>query len=639
MVTSKEVFAKRKEGDLVTAYNMARELIDKDPNDDWNFKAYAWCLIDLIKLKVSENNQELTQRFSGELKEIDISPSDAVLTKSVNYALSISDPSKASLNKAKQLSKQGQHKEAIQLLQQALAASPNDRNIHDNLGWEYYRLAKPIFSQDNINTFPAKKILSDYIRLENERPSILHSLFLRFADKLVGSNDFNLVSFLQYWDLKNLREEDYERFVADDGKSFPSIAEKVIQHGAKGALNSNNLDHANYILPFVDSLIIRFSENQWLTYYKAKLLNAIGKHEEAVEFSIKVVKNKPNDFWTWGLLGSILSHINIDEAFSCYCRALSCRTDDKFLTGLRVEFSELLIKNKKYSEAKFEIDKAINAREREGWKIPESLSYHRQADWYKKTEVIKSNKSFYNQNLELANSLLFKNLEWLNASVGESFTIPDKPGKPKRKLYIQTNKFQAPIEIVVPENKYDFAKLKPGSGLKLKGEYDAQNRFQVFVIESRESGDVWDILSNSIAVIDHINTNKNIAHYLVNKTNDGVANLSEFPKDIAVGDVLALKLVTFESRQGKRNRVLSARLTSDLPSSLILKKFSENVRVSNGFGFTNSNIFIEKTMVSQVNIQDGESVKGVAIINFNKKKNEWSWKALSLTKVETNSLV
>lgn len=508
MVTSTDVFAKRKQGDLVTAYNMARELIESDPNDDWNFKAYAWCLIDLVKQYVNENNQELVQRFVGELKQINISPRDEVLTRSFNYVMSISDPSKESLNKAKQLSKKGQHKEAIQLLKQALAETPHDINIHDNLGWEYYRLSKPLFSQVNINTFQAKTFLSDYIRLENERPSVLHSLFLRFADKLVGSNEFNLVSFLKDWDLQNLREEDYERFVADDGKSFPSIAEKVIQHGAKDALNSNNLDHANYMLPFLDALIIRFSENQWLTYYKAKLLNAIGKHEEAVGFSIKVVKNKPNDFWTWGLLGSILSHINIDEAFSCYCRALSCRTDDKFLAGLRVEFADLLIKNKKYSEAKFEIDNAINARNKEGWKIPEALGAYQQTDWYKNSEEIKSNKSFYTQNLELANSLLFKNLQWLNASVGESFAIPDKPGKVRRKLYIQNNKLKAPIEIAVPENKYNFKNLSPGTGLQVKGELDEQNRFQVFVIESREESEVWDIFSGSIAVIDHINSAK-----------------------------------------------------------------------------------------------------------------------------------
>ncbi|EDJ87789.1 hypothetical protein CGSHi22121_00352 [Haemophilus influenzae 22.1-21] len=47
-LTSKEVFSERKVN-LENAYKMAIELVRQDPNNEWNQKALAWCLIDLIK--------------------------------------------------------------------------------------------------------------------------------------------------------------------------------------------------------------------------------------------------------------------------------------------------------------------------------------------------------------------------------------------------------------------------------------------------------------------------------------------------------------------------------------------------------------------------------------------------------------
>lgn len=49
MITSKEVFAKRREGAVDEAYRMALELMGSPNADDWDRKAFCWCLIDIIK--------------------------------------------------------------------------------------------------------------------------------------------------------------------------------------------------------------------------------------------------------------------------------------------------------------------------------------------------------------------------------------------------------------------------------------------------------------------------------------------------------------------------------------------------------------------------------------------------------------
>jgi hypothetical protein len=47
-------------------------------------------------------------------------------------------------------------------------------------------------------------------------------------------------------------------------------------------------------------------------------------------------------------------------------------------------------------------------------------------------------------------------------------------------------------------------------------------------------------------------------------------------------------------------------------------------------GFTLSDIFIPPPFVEQYRIRDGQTISGAAVLSFNKKRQEWGWKAISL---------
>lgn len=634
MITSKAVFAKRKEGNIIEAYNMAVELVTNTPYDEWNFKAYAYCLIDMIKESVSVEDFTSAKRYMETLNSIKIDKNDEILYKSVQRTKELSDQEKKIISDAKALSKQGKHQEAIESYRIALNKFPNDLDIHTSLAWELYKNGKDLFSVEKIDVFLAKKVLAEYIKLRNERPSRLHSLFLRLADKLIGNDGFNLVAFLKYWNLNNLTQEDYEPYKADNGKIYPSIAEKVIQHAAKDALNKNISSDIEYILPFLDKAIQKFQDNFWLIYYKAKLLHAIGKNNLAFDFSITVVKSKINDYWAWDLLGEILLSSDKEKAFSCYCKALLCKTEDKFLINIRIKFSELLIENSLFNEAKYEIDKAIQSREKEGWKPTEVLNNYQNSDWYKNSSATTNNQILYKQNTNLAESLLFDKLKWLNAIVGEKFTVPDKPNKPKRKIYISLSERTTPLEISVPENKYDFKSLALGQGLKVKGEYDNERRFQLYLIDSREVTEKWDIFQEYIGMIDHVNHEKKIAHFIIDKTINGILHFSDFSSTLNIADTLAIRLSTYKNDREIRYSVLTCRTTDKMPNSSIVKKFKAEVRVSNGLGFTSEdNIFIDRPIIEKFGIEDGNIVEGIAVQNFDKKKSVWGWKAIRIENI------
>ncbi len=633
MLTSKEVFSKRKEGNTVEAYSMALALVDNNPHDEWNIKALAYCIIDMLKQAVSINDFATAQNFASDLNKLNIDQSDEILMRSVNSAKQLSDPQKKIISEAKALSKQGRHNESLNAYRTALQRFPNDITLHESLGWELYRVGKLMFEAENIDLYPAKQLLAEYIKLQNERPSLLHSLFLRYADKLIGKEGFNLVAFLKLWDLNNLTQEDYQPYAADNGKTYPSIAEKVIQHAAKDALHKKQTADVAYILPFIDKAIQKFPDNFWLIYYKAKLLHLVGQNDAAFEFSISVTKTKVNEYWAWDLLAEILLDIDREKAFSCYCKALLCRGEDRFLANVRIKFAELLIEKSMYPEAKYEIDKAIESREKEGWKITEVLIGYQNSDWYTNTTASQNNQNLYRNNTELAETLLFDSMPWLNAIVGDKFTLPNKPNKPRRKIFIALAGKETPLEMAVPENKYDFKSLSVGEGIKIKGEVDQKNKFQIYLIDKRVIAEKWDIFQEQIGVVDHVNNEKKIAHFIVDRRANGILRFSDFPIKFTIGDTLALRLSTYENDKGVRYTVLTCRETDEKPISDVVKQFSDSVTVSNGLGFTNNNVFIDRSLIDRNNIEEGNFVTGIAVLNYNKKRSMWGWKAILINNV------
>lgn len=633
MLTSKAVFEERKTGDLNKAYNMAVELVQTDSTDAWNIKALAWCLIDMIKDASVNNIHNLTQRYLSELDALMIDPSDDILLKSIVRVKQLADPDQKIILDAKNLSKQGRHDEAIGLYRQALIRFPNDLELHESLGWELYRVGKNIFFVEKINVQLAQQLLGEYLNLKNIRPSLLHSLFLRYADRLIGQEHFHLVEFLLFWDLNNLTEDDFKPYEADNGNIYKSIAEKIIQHAAKDALSRSLPRDIDYIIPYVEEAIERFPENFWLIFYKVKLLHSINRNEEALEFSLLVVKNKIDQFWAWDLLAEILLDIDTEKSFSCYSKALQCKADNKYLANVRIKFAKLLLEKSMFNEAKYEISKAIDTRENEGWKITEILSNYQNSEWYANAISTNNNDGLYKKNTALAESLLFDTVSWLKATVGDKFIIPSKPNKPKRKIFIKIENDLTPMEISVPENKYNFNLFSIGDGIKVKGEYDTEGKFQLYLLEDRSDSLKWDIFPEYLAVIDHINFEKKIAHFIVDKNLDGIMRFSDFKMQFKVADKVLIRVTTYKNDKGIRHNVLTCLPTEEELNQTISKQFTNSVRVSNGLAFTDNDIFIDKDLVREYNINDDDQITGLAVINYNKKRARWGWKAITVNSI------
>lgn len=548
MASSKEVFALRKDHRLQEAYEMGCEVVRENPHDEWNKKALAWCLIDMIKKSITEKNIPLSLKYMTDLNDMNLDLSDDVLKKNIDYLKQITNPKFKIINDARNLSKQGDHDKSANAFREAIRQFPDDIQLYESLAWEIYNSSKGVFSTENIDINNAKKILFEYIKLKNNRPSRIHSLFLRNANKLIEMEGFSLVGFLKLWNLENLTEEDFQPYIPEKGKTLPSLAETIIQHAAKEIIEKKMIGDVNFILPYLDNAIDRCGQKVWLIYYKAKLLQLVNKQDEALAYIISVVKNKMNDFWSWNLLSENFMHNDPDLSFACLCRALLCKSEDKYLGNIRLKVAKTMLEKGLYSEAKHEIIRIIKARENEGWPISEELKSFQQESWYQNTQESKNNSDLYQQYAVLAEEVLFSDVPWV------------------------------------------------------------------------------------IGIVDYINYAKKIAHFIVDKTIDGIMKKVDCPHKIEVGTKVKMKL----SKHEDYYKILKCIVTDENPQSDILKNFFGTIKVTENFhGFvtcedSKDKIFLDRNIVESYNLNTGNTISGTAIINFDKARNRWGWKALKI---------
>lgn len=723
MSSSKEVFALRREGLLDDAYEMAIEVVQFDPHDEWNIKALAWCLYDLIKRSVAQKDSIATTKYAAHLSQIQIDEYDDVLFKSVNHALVLANPEKQIIRDAKENSQNGNHVEALRLYREALIKFPDDISLNEQFAWELQKEGKLIFESEKVNVLDARKLLAEYIILKNERPSRLHSLFLKFANKIIDSQEFNLVSFAKLWDLNNLTSEDFEPFIKD-GNTYPCIAEKIIQHASKLILEKKMAQEVENILPFVDKGINTFKDNIWLPYYKAKLLHLVNRNEEAIEFLIPVVKEKITEYWVWSLLGDLVVGDDKEKALSCYCKSLLCKAEVKFSASVRLKFAQLLIQKELWKEAKYEINSIVNSKE-QGAFIPDILVTYQQNNWFKSADEKRNNIDFYNSNKQLAEEFIFHALPWYDGSLGDTFTVPERPDKPRRKLFIKLQ--NETIETIVSDRKFNTSRnYKVGDSIKIKGEFDKEKSFQVYLLEKRNAvenwdifdwcqgnmvriiniddpnktawvvsvkisdklkeciidvksiipritieeglpvfikyyqkanknsftlqrlnigtqeekikilsvaerkdGQMWDTYPNYVGIVDHVNSEKGIVHFIVNTKINGIIGVDKIAEKLEIGTKLLIKLKEVKKENDAYFTVLTSSVTEQEPTYKIIKTFSGSINTTGSFGFVDD-VFIDGSLIDIKNIEEDEFVSGKAIISFNKKKGIWGWKAIEI---------
>jgi hypothetical protein len=137
-----------------------------------------------------------------------------------------------------------------------------------------------------------------------------------------------------------------------------------------------------------------------------------------------------------------------------------------------------------------------------------------------------------------------------------------------------------------------------------------------------------DIPEESIAV-EFVNENKKILNFVKDKRKFGFFNYSGHIVKPQVGDILKVRF----NGAGQEGfyKILTAKKADSNETSEAIKNFEGELKVISpkNFGFV-EDVFIEPKLIQDNKCNNGQTVKGRAILSYNKKKKEWGWKAIEL---------
>jgi hypothetical protein len=360
----------RKSGKLDEALLLANQDLDNNPEELWNKRSAGWVFHDYLRKFASDKNYPSFLEY---------------------------------LNK---------------LISLELPAGEN--MIFDFCTTQISRMIFFLSSETNIDYNKIDKLFKFVKLFHLSKPSETYSFLFKALHKAFKNHD-DYLSMADWWDFSHFRQEDYQPEVFQDRKIM-SLAEQAYIAYAKSLLEGESSDfgvafspktiNKNKIrafLPQLDKIIEEHPEFLYLSYFKAKLLLALGHKENVLSSFIPFAKRKDNHFWVWELMSDVFPSDD-EKKIACLCKALSLNTPDTFLVKTRQKLAELLVNEKKYKEAKTEISLIAKTRNENNWKIPEKILQWEASDWFLNTEQNKDNHAFYMTMSPLAVEILFEDI-------------------------------------------------------------------------------------------------------------------------------------------------------------------------------------------------------------------------------------
>lgn len=136
-------------------------------------------------------------------------------------------------------------------------------------------------------------------------------------------------------------------------------------------------------------------------------------------------------------------------------------------------------------------------------------------------------------------------------------------------------------------------------------------------------------VTEEVIVVDFVNRDKGVLYFVGEKGKHGGLKYGKRLKNIRIGDLVFARF-SEESRDGMY-RAYTLQLAPEETASKLKRNFEGLVAIRSGqpFGFVDQ-VFVEPDMVQKNNLLDGQALKGVCILSWNKKREAMTWKAISL---------
>jgi hypothetical protein len=364
----KEVKELRINGKLDEALIMALTDLEVDSTNVWNKRSIGWVFYDFAKKNSNLDSYDTFINYYDKIIALELDQSDVIM-------------------------------------------------LHEKLAIQLGKLVYDIFKSNELDFEKINVLFEKSKLLLINKPSDANSFLIKAF--LKGNKIWKNIGFIfNYFGFDLFQDKDYisEEF---KGKAILSTVEKYYNAYSKYLIEMSKDGFTTpgltqyFMLEFIPKLDLMISshpEYQFLPYFKAKMLIFLNRKDEVLEAFLPFAKRKKDEFWVWEVLAETFDKNN-ENCFACYCKALSLKSPQEFLIGIRKDFAFLLIAKGMYSEAKHEIEKIIEIRNYQGWKITNDITSIISQPWYSETNAKTSNIELYNQHISMAEELLFNSVE------------------------------------------------------------------------------------------------------------------------------------------------------------------------------------------------------------------------------------
>ncbi|MBD5357746.1 MAG: hypothetical protein HDR88_12195 [Bacteroides sp.] len=302
--------------------------------------------------------------------------------------------------------------ESFSILPRLKLAEIGELSMPNRFAWDIKTLFEALKYEPDLLVATANEVLEIVKGLQFKTPDKYYTLLADTFLKVKGRQGVQWSAFVEFMDwfgFDNLMPEDFSRIPLNNGKSIPSVAERVHSAYYKGLMaqiESSVID-ADRIEEFLGRLTRLSSshpEYQYTLYHKSLLLLALGRKDEALESIRPFVKKKQNDFWVWDVLCDTTDDNSVK--LSCCCRALLCPTDPKFLGKVHIKAAKLMHESGYDTNARTELQIMKSVYQENGWRLPKEATELIAQSWFQGTQA-EDNTLFYKEHLSASEEFLF----------------------------------------------------------------------------------------------------------------------------------------------------------------------------------------------------------------------------------------
>lgn len=306
----------------------------------------------------------------------------------------------------------------------------DEKLLFDNIGWLMVKMGFALMKERELQPEEKEQLFVAVKAFHFSKPSQVYSSLFNLFYKIYKDTD-NYLTFADWWGFENFRPEDYAEEKMPNGKPMIALVEQAYISYAKLLLPRQNIsggiafnkERATAFLSKMEELEKNHPEYQYPSFYRAKLLLALGDQNNVLSAILPFAKKKQNAFWVWQILSEAFPSEG-DIQFACYCKGLLCPAPDEMTVNLRTQIVPLLIERKMWNEARTEIDKIIEVRKSKNWKISDNLLSYQRSEWYRSASRKRDNKFIYKEYAPTAEAILFRDIPEENVMV--SHLNPDK---------------------------------------------------------------------------------------------------------------------------------------------------------------------------------------------------------------------